>query len=138
VVLRATGGRRQLCELVDEYGDELRGDFQEFYQLDLVDAWRGTLTARRVIDLAERLIDIPRSRFRAAVMHDERILGWGTEAEILADLYDALVDNSVITWKSAGGKASAGQRYPRPKPQLVEQAKTIADFPIREMVQMTS
>jgi hypothetical protein len=138
VVPGGSGGIHGLCELVDEYGAELRGDFQEFFQLDLVDVWRGTLTPRRVFDLAGSLYSIPRSRYRAKALGDDRWLGWSAEAAVLADIYDAERDSMVKNLEVWGGKATA-KPYPRPEnttPAVAEPAKpvTIAEFPIWETV----
>lgn len=138
------GGIRGLCDLVDDYGAELRGDFQEFYQLDLVDVWRGLITPRRALDLAESLTTVPRSRFRAAVMGDQAWMGWSAETAVLADLYDATRDAMVKNLEVWGGKATV-PRYPRPPAGKSavddteqQKPKTIAEFPIWEVMRMTS
>ncbi|WP_382307277.1 hypothetical protein [Herbiconiux sp. UC225_62] len=135
------GGIDGLCGLIDEHGVELRGDFQEFFQLDLVDVWRGSITPRRALDLAESLFSVPRSRYRAAVMGD-RWLGWSSETAVLADVFDAVRDAMTSNAEIWGGKISA-PKYPRPaaKPDMPASkaaSSTIADFPIWEMVRSTS
>ena len=136
------GGILELCDLVDEHGDELEADFAQFYNgLDIADVWRGQLSPRRVLVLAGQLGTIPGSRFRAATLGGSDWLGWSPEARLLADLVDAVVDNSVVTVKSAGGKTKRPEPYPRPiaaadKPIDVA-AMTIDDFPIHMVMAMT-
>jgi len=129
VVLRRTGGRKQLCELVDEYGEELRGDFQQFYQLDLADAWRGRLTAARVLALAGQLASVPDSRYRAAALGDPRFLGWNAAAEVTADLYE-------MTQLAVGVPLANVVEYPRPK--VTAKPKSFDEFDIFEAVRHTS
>jgi hypothetical protein len=129
VVLRRTGGRKQLCELVDEYGIELRGDFQQFYKLDLADAWRGRLTAARVIDLAEHLFRIPDSQYRAAKAGDPRFLGWTATADVMADQYE-------MAQLVAGVPLAKVAEYPRPK--VTAKPKSFEQFDIFEAVRHTS
>lgn len=138
------GGIDGLCGLVDAYGVELRGDFQEFYQLDLADVWRGTITPRRALDLAESLATVPRSRYRAAAMGDSRWMGWSAETAVGADLYDATRDAMLRNLEIWGGKGSA-PLYPRPAaaasavgPDAPAKPQSIADFPIWEWVRATS
>lgn len=143
MVPRTVGGIRKLCELVDEFGDAVEADFQQFYNLDLSGVWRGETPPRRALALAEQLATIPNSRLRALSLGDVANVGWGRAEWILADLYDALTDNSVVTVKAAGGKASRPSPYPRPDVPDVRAAEevrvpTIEDFPIQMVVAMTA
>lgn len=137
-----TGKIRRLCELVDEYGDELEADFQEFYTLELAAVWRGQLSPGRVLALAGQLGTVTGSRFRAMTLGGMQFAGWTREADVLADLHDAIVDNSVLTVNSAGGKAKSPDPYPRPSSQKDEgitvDVPTIDDFPIHLIMAMTS
>lgn len=138
----ADGGIKQLCDLVDEFGDELEADFTQFYQLDIADVWRGQLSPRRVLVLAGQLGTVPGSRFRALTLGGADFVGWTRDSEILADVHDAIVDNSLVTSKVAGGKPGAPTPYPRPlrkedRPQTVD-VPSIDDFPIHMVVAMTS
>ena len=130
MVLRRTGGRKQLCELVDEYGKELRADFQQFYSgLDLADAWRGRLTAARVLALAEQLASVPDSRYRAAAAGDPRFLGWNATADVMADVFE-------MTQIAAGVPLAQVAEYPRPK--VTTKPKSFDEFDIFEAVRHTS
>lgn len=137
-----TGEIRRLCELVDEYGDELAADFRQFYQLRLADVWRGLLSPGDALALAGQLGTIPGSRFRALCLGGLEFVGWTREADILADLHDALVTNSVVTIKSAGGKTQQPDPYPRPvrkdDPAETIEVPTIDEFPIHLVMAMTS
>lgn len=137
----ADGGSRRLCELINEYGDELEADFTQFFHLDITDVWRGLLSPRRVLVLAGQLGTVPGSRFRAASLGGPEFNGWTREADVLADIHDSIVDNSVVTVKSAGGKAQRPDTYPRPvvKEDQTEtvDVPTIDDFPIHMVIAMT-
>lgn len=141
MVPRPAGGIRQLCELIDEYGEELTADLQQIYGLRLADVFRGALAPRDVLVLAGQLGTVPESRVRAATLGGPGFAGWSRVADILADIHDSIVDNSVVTIKSAGGKANAAEPYPRPslaadEPEVVD-VPTIDDFPIHLVVAMT-
>jgi len=142
VVHGRAGKIRELCELVDKYGDELESDFTQFYSIDIADVWRGLLSARRALVIAGQLGTIPGSRFRACILGGPEFIGWSREAQVLADLFDALVDNSVVTAKVAGGKPSSPTPYPRPVPAedkaAVVDVPTIDDFPIHMVMALTA
>lgn len=120
----------------------MQGDFTEFYQLDIADVWRGRLDPARVIVLAGQLGTVPGSRFRAQCLGGPEFVGWTRESDILADIYDALVDNSVVTAKAAGGKPQTPDSYPRPVPKKdqaeVVDVPDIDNFPIHMVMAMTS
>lgn len=65
--------------------EALEADLQRFYQVDLVDLWRGKLTVRKAAVLL-RFLPI-----EAAVWGELQFggAGWSTEAYLLADLYSA-------------------------------------------------
>ena len=142
MVPRPAGGIRGLCDLLDEFGDAIEADFTQFYSgLDIADVWRGLLSPRRALVLAEQLGFIPGSRFRALTLGSLDFVGWDRATTVLADIHDALVDNSVVTIKSAGGKSQRPDPYPRPaayKAADVEvEVMDIDDFPIHLVVAMT-
>jgi hypothetical protein len=128
-------GTGQLCELIDGYGDEITADFRQFYSgLDLADVWRGKLSPATALVLVEQLKTIPMSRFRAQVMGGFEHLGWTPDTYLAAALYDAMNTNSVITAKSAGGKARDPEPYPRPDQAAKSiQVDDIDDFPVDAM-----
>lgn len=134
----------QLCELVDEYGPYLRADFQQFYNgLDLADVWRGGITRRRALELAEQLAFEPRSRYRAMILGGPEWIGQDRPVAVLMDLFDALQANTVVTAKTGGGKPKTPDEYPRPvvtkksDPKVI-QSPTIDDFPIGLVVALTT
>lgn len=104
--------------------------------------WRGQLSTRRALVLVEQLATVPGSRFRALTLGGLDHLNWSRDSGILSDIHDALVDNSVITAKVAGGKPSMPEKYPRPirkedrepEPEVF----TIDTFPIHMIQAMTS
>lgn len=103
--------------------------------------FRGSLEPRDALVLAGQLGSEPQSRYRAAVLGDPAFLGFGRTEAILSDLFDALVDNSVVTVKAAGGKARQPEPYPRPvdaaSREHVIEAPSIDDFPIHLVVGLT-
>jgi hypothetical protein len=131
VVLRCPGGRQQLCELVDEYGKELRGDLERFYGLDLADAWRGRLTARRVLDIAEHLHTEHHSRYRAALLGDPRFVGWTPTDDLLADQFE-------LAQSVAGVLDAKVVPYPRPQVKAKPKPSSFAEFDIHAAVRQTS
>jgi hypothetical protein len=137
----------QLCELVDEYQGALEADFAQFYSgLDLADVWRGALTKRRALELAEQLAFEPRSRYRAQALGGAEFIGHDKVAILLSDLYDALNGNTVVTAKAAGGKPKTPDPYPRPEVKKPAESggvnttvdvPTIDEFPIHLVIGMT-
>lgn len=137
----APGGIRRLCELIDEYGDELEADFRQFYGLRLADVFRGLLSPRDAIVLAGQLGTIPYSRFRARALGVDGLMGWSRTEDLLADAIDAIQSAAVGIARSNGAKAKAPDPYPRPhmtrEEELVD-VPSIDDFPIHLVVAMTT
>jgi hypothetical protein len=130
-----------LCDALDEYGMEIRADFQQFYAgLDITDVWKGKLTVTRAIDLLEMLAYVPDSRYRAAALGTSDFIGWDRVASQLAEIIDGLQTNTVVTAKAAGGKPKQPDPYKRPEvvekdsPMPPERELTIDNFPIMLMV----
>lgn len=71
-----------------------------------------------------------------------QFVGWTREADVLADLFDALVDNSLITAKVAGGKPGSVDPYPRPAvpkdDAITVDVPTIDSFPIHMIMALTA
>lgn len=137
-----------LCDVVDEHAVALRHDFQAIYGLDLVDVWRGKLSRTRALDLIQGLAYEPNSRYRTQALGDESFHGWGRLEAAVADLIDAVQQNTHATIKVGGGKASSPDPYPRPEvterswadiPEMpAPEELTIRNFPIHAVVAMTS
>lgn len=113
----------------------LMADFQQFYQLDIGDLWRGTLSVRRALILVEHLRDIVDSRYRALKLGDALFLGWGTDQAIAADTHDSIL---VIAAGLAGQKLTRDDLWPRPqRPEgEVEEVGTIAEFNVSDFMRM--
>lgn len=144
MVRERPGGIAQLCDLVDEHGDALEADFQQFYRLDLADVWRGAMSPRRALVLAEQLAYEPHSRYRAFALGGPEYIGWDRLAPQLAELIDATNLGTVVAIKAAGGKSEAPPPYPRPAPPKIakddveEQPLTIDNFDIAAAIRAFS
>lgn len=72
---------------------------------------------------------MPRSRYRALVGGDKRLLGWDQNSSLLADIADDIV---VLIFGLSGKKASAENLTRRPKVRSQDvdnhRPRTIADF----------
>lgn len=137
-----------LSDALEEHDVAIRADFQQFYALDIVDVWRGTLTKRRALQLLEGLAQEPRSRYRAAALgEDYAFHEWDRTTQVLADVYDAVQNLTYVTAKVQGAKPKQPETYPRPKlPELrpdelvmppVEEL-TIDNFPIHAVMALTA
>ncbi len=83
------------------------------YGLDLADIWRGTLTPRRVVELAERLP--PGRHLPAALAGGAAHFGWDTRTHLLADLVEAVhLDAWTLVQINSRKPVKAPQRLPRP------------------------
>lgn len=153
----AAGGITGLCETYDEHSVAIRRDFQQFYQLDIGDVWKGTLEVRRALELLEGLAYEPRSQYRAEALGGGEHLGLDRNAMILADIFDAIQNGTFANAKVQGAKPQKPTPYPRPgvagggvpspaadgqlagpKPlQPADQPITIDNFPIFAVMQMT-
>ncbi|MEU7905891.1 hypothetical protein [Actinoplanes sp. NPDC049118] len=85
---------------------------------------------RLVLALAQRLPDTSLTAALAAGGREH--FGWGVDRHLIADLYDALNQNTRATGNWAKGKAPALPAWPRPKATAsrAEQQKpvTVADL----------
>ncbi|MEV6674777.1 hypothetical protein [Streptomyces sp. NPDC051162] len=71
-----------------DYGDELEADLLEYFNIDLLDLWRGELTLRRLHVLISSLLPRQGSGALAAAVDESAM--WSHEAHILARVSDAL------------------------------------------------
>lgn len=121
MVRRGTTGIGHLCDLIDQYSDELEADFTQFYAgLDIADVWRGALHPRRALVLVEGLKHVPASRYRAMILGGPEHIGWGPGEYLLAQNVDATNTGTVVAARVAGGK----QRNPKPFPRPVVKTLT--------------
>lgn len=110
----ATGGSRQLLQLIDEHGTAILADLRRYFGVDLRDLWRdgGDLTPRYVFWLVEHLP--ADSSTWAAMKGGKEHRSWTTETYLLAHAVNALV---------VGNHQRAGKRIRKmpvvpPKPKI--------------------
>ncbi|WP_259454009.1 hypothetical protein [Streptomyces ginkgonis] len=113
--------------VVQEHGDELEADLFEFFNIDLLDLWRGRLSLRRVAVLIDALAKKPgRSTLLAAI---DSTAAWSAGDYLLARVSDAL-DVSNYLFLKAHSADSAGIEAPSPLSRPGAQAT--ADQPAAE------
>ena len=118
----------RLVQLIDSTGEALEGDLLDFYRLDLVDVFRGSLSCRRVLALARRLMDEPYSRLRAELRGADW-LGYTPEVHELRDVY-----NIIGTHVQVSAQKRPNTKHFKSAPQVQARAAlTIADFPARRL-----
>ncbi|GIT80178.1 hypothetical protein LLS1_18470 [Leifsonia sp. LS1] len=115
--------------MIDEHGVALLADFQQFYGLNLQSWWTGELGTRRALILAEQLVAIPDSRFRAARRGEEvSVWHWPHVQETIADLYDLFVK---VLAGLGGNAAPEDALYGRPRLTAPEtHVPTIAEWDV--------
>jgi hypothetical protein len=119
-----------LCELLDEHGRAVEGDLFELYQVDVLDVFRGKLTARRALDFAERACHDPRSHLRAELLGDSEFVGWDERAFLAAEIVDNTAALFTLVAKALGQRVRPPTPAHRPTVAAAAgpQAKTLADF----------
>lgn len=90
-----------------EYASELEADFQRYYQIDLGDLWRGTLSVRRAGVLASQLP--AGSNLWLAV--DSQAQSWTLDTHLLASILHAVQG---ANWQRGGGKGKKPEPITRP------------------------
>lgn len=121
------GGSRVLGELIDEYGDELDYEFTQA-GIDLVEviAGRTNWCPGRLLSFIEQLPED--GPFKAALQGGPEYRGWDIKTFLLADIWDGLSTNTLVSGTWQKGKAPKIPPYPRPgakrkepeKPQTLE------------------
>lgn len=111
----SAGGSGRLAELIDEHGELIQADFFQFYGLHLrkllVDG--GGMSPREILSLINSLP--PDSRYVAQCRGGLEFWGWTITQYQLAQIVDAVNDNSLVAMKAAGAKrAKPADRYYRP------------------------
>ncbi|MFD8886422.1 hypothetical protein ACFV0H_28460 [Streptomyces erythrochromogenes] len=115
-----------VVRVVQDYQDELEADLLEFFQVDLLDLWRGRLSLRRVGVLINSLMKKPgRSTLLEAM--DERTR-WGESDYLLARISDALELSNYLFFKANAEDSEDLEQpdpiprpgQPEPEPQPVE------------------
>ncbi|WP_234431752.1 hypothetical protein [Streptomyces sp. NRRL S-241] len=103
-----------VVRVIQDYQDELEADLLEFFQVDLLDLWRGRLSLRRVGVLINSLMKKPgRSTLLEAM--DERTR-WGESDYLLARISDALELSNYLFFK-ANAEDSDDLEQPDPIPR---------------------
>lgn len=96
-----------LPRLLREHGEALESDFQHYYQIDLLDVYRGDLSVRKTTVLA---LNLPAG---AAVWQDMGIdAAWTTQDHLTALIADSL---QLANWQRGGGKGKQPKPIPRPE-----------------------
>lgn len=107
------GGSAVLGQLIDKYGSELYYDLW-CIGIDLYEFVheRSSLSPSRLLAIVENLPED--SATVAAASGGPEYRSWTTTARILADVYDAMSTNTIVsgTWKK--NKAPKIPQYPRP------------------------
>lgn len=85
-----------LVWLLTEHGEALEADFQRYYGLDLLDLWRGRLSARKASVLARQLPYGAQTWISCGFDN-----AWSAETHLTASLFDAV---NVGNWQRAGDK----------------------------------
>ena len=94
--------------LLREHGDAIEADLA-YRGIDLLDLWRGTLSPRRVCVLIKGLPP------DSATQRELRGSAWTQTDYILADVYDAIQQGTVVAMAAASGKKpQEATPYPRP------------------------
>ena len=103
----STGGTEGLAGLIDDYGEAIEADLQEYFGLDLLDVFRpdGRLTPGKVLRLLSQLG--VESRTVAEMAGNRDLRGWTQDRAILADLWDLIAAVNTPPKKRR-------PRYPRP------------------------
>ncbi|WP_327073330.1 hypothetical protein OG196_15180 [Kitasatospora purpeofusca] len=104
------GGSAGLGELIEAgHGAALLADFQRYYRLDLADVWRGRLSPRRAMVLAEHLPED--SALAASLAGGPEHRGWTLQTHLLAHLLNAVRFADANNVRVNGGKL---KRDPEP------------------------
>ena len=120
-----TPGSRWLGQLItDGRAGALRADLAHFYQRDLLDVWRGTLSPRAVYELVEHIPDD--SALQAQLRGGRQHRGWSVAAYLAAAQVDAAHD---IAWVTA----SAASRKTVKRPARVQRPGGLAAQPRRQL-----
>lgn len=106
----SAGGSNGLAVLIDRYGEELLGDFQQYYGINLVLAldYCSGYSPKHILSLISQLPD--ESRTTAALRGGVQYRGWTIDRYMLANLIDAVMDNTYATVA-----ANAKKKPKRPK-----------------------
>lgn len=116
-------GSRQLVRLIDVAGEELYADFQQYTHYDFLDVLRdgSGLTPRLALHLIRQLP--VESRTVAALRGGPEFLGWGPDRYILANVFDAIKENTYVTVAANSGRRKPSKPKPMDRPESRLQRK---------------
>ncbi|GAA3473884.1 hypothetical protein GCM10018965_084370 [Nonomuraea roseola] len=98
-----------LARTLGEHFDAVEADLHRYYQIDLLDLYRGKLSVRKLIAL---LSGLPRgSALHIATEGDAAT--WSTSDYLLANAVDYL---AIGNWLFVSANSKKGARNPRPEP----------------------
>lgn len=115
------GGSVALAEVIESHGTELAVDFRVYYGLALSSVVGGEVSPAEGIALINALPE--GSRYMAAHLGGEDAevyLGVDRHYRVLADIYDAVTNNTLATGNWRKGKAPKLEPYPVPEVLLKE------------------
>jgi hypothetical protein len=94
------------------YGGELLADFREYYSIDLLDVYRGSLPTAVVLELIGQLPQ--KSRTRGAMQgQNGEFIGWDYDRYLLVGIFDAIRG---LQWIAANQNAKRRSQEPKPTP----------------------
>ena len=122
-----------LVETIDRYGEAIEADLHREFGLDLLDFFRRVHPFAKLDRLIARLLRIPRSFYRLALVEDEELAQqiletygdeevedggpdlavWSPEMARLTDIFDRLGELVAVT-AAAHGQGSRPKAAPRP------------------------
>ncbi|MFI5802975.1 hypothetical protein [Streptomyces sp. NPDC051561] len=103
-----------VLRVVHEYPEELEADLLEYFQVDLLDLWRGSLSLRRVGVLIKSLM-AKHGRSTLLLAMDERSR-WAESDYLLARISDAMELSNFIAIK-ANAEGAEDLEFPSPVPR---------------------
>lgn len=108
-----SGGSRGLAELIDDYGDVLTGDFQEYYGVDIRDIFDPVkpLTPARFLVLIKTLPE--GSRFIAERQGGQEFRGWDAGRYATVSIVNAV---RALQWTYVAAHAKSRPKPPEPFP----------------------
>lgn len=137
------GGREELRRQLEE-NPEWESDLLALYGFDIWDAIDGRVPVRRALALLDRLTHESRSVWRAKQLGGSelkdysRYLDWNATTYVIADLIDAVNQNSayLIGINSDGNKMPDVPPYPRPGHETTKPKSSLDDFVGGQLIQL--
>lgn len=99
---------------MSEYPNELESDLLEFWQIDILDYWRGKLSLRRVAVLLKRLMHMAGRSALASKLDVQA--EWSTLEYMTAEMIDRLELANWLAIRINSEKSDVPQPEPIPRP----------------------